>query len=498
MTERAAARSHGDERRHAAAWGIAGLTVALSFALAITKVSSYDTWVHLSLGRWMAENGQVPRANLLSYTQPARAAIDHQWLFQAGLYGLWRAGGMDGATLVKAALVAAAFGVVLATARRKGSDLVVAAVVVLMAAGAARFRFTLRPQVVGLLLLALYAFVLERWRAGVTRGLLALVPLQVVWANVHGSAILGIGLAIGFAVGESIRVALARRSEDVSPAPHSRHELAWLWGVALALVPLTLLNPGGAQILSLPFTHASKQMASGLKELLQDRAAVAWSDLCRRHACFTVLGVATLGSLAASVWRRDVTETVLCLGSLAAAMFSERFIDLFAVAAAPIAARNLSSLFRRTLSRIERPLLYALGVAALMGVAAVATASGGPTVLFGLGIADGHFPEHELAFIQEHYPAGNLFNEFEHGGYIAWRTRRPVFIDSRGMLAYEPQFFRSYVDAWESRDAWRALVERWQVRVALVGRRSLQAMFRADDRWEQVFQGPVCAVFALK
>jgi len=474
------------------------LTIALSFALAVTKVSSYDTWVHLSLGRWMAENGQVPRANLLSYTQPERAAIDHQWLFQAGLYGLWRIGGLDAATLVKAAVVAAAFGVVLATARRKGSDFVVAAVIVLVAAGAARFRFTLRPQVVGLLLLALCAFVLECWRAGATRGLLALVPLQVVWANVHGSAILGIGLAGGFAAGETIRAALARRMADVSPAPRGRHELAWLWGVAFALVPLTLLNPGGAEILSLPFTHAGKQVASGLKELLQDRAAVAWSDLGTRHACFAVLGVATLGSLVASISRRDVTEVGLCLGALAAALFSERFIDLFAVAAAPIAARSLSTLFRRPLSRIGRPLLYALGVAALAGVAVMATAASGAAVPFGLGIADGRFPEHELAFIQEHHPAGNLFNEFEHGGYIAWRTRRPVFIDSRGMLAYEPRFFRSYVDAWESRETWRELMERWHVRVALVGRRSLQAMFRADDRWEQVFQGPVCAVFVLK
>lgn len=482
----------------AGAWLFGGLTVALSFGLAVTKVSSYDTWVHLSLGRWMAEHWQVPRANLLSYTQPERAAVDHQWLFQAGLYGLWRVGGAEGATLAKAVVVAGTFGVVLATARRKGADLVVAAVVVVAAAGAARFRFTLRPQVVGLLLLALYILVLERWRGGLAGGVRALLPLQVLWANVHGSAILGVGLVGAFAAAETVRTLVARGTGVGSPAPRRGRELAWVWGVAIALVPLSLVNPGGAQILSLPFTHASKQVASGLKELLQDRAAVAWSDLGTRHACFAALGVATLGSLVGSFSRRDVTEVGLCLGTLAAALYSERFIDVFAVASAPIAARNLSALFRRPLSRVPRPLLSALGVVALLGTAVAAAAASARDTPFGLGVADGRFPEQELSFIQQHYPAGNLFNEFEHGGYIAWRTRRPVFIDSRGMLAYEPQFFRAYVDAWESREAWRALVERWHLRVALVGRRSLQAMFRADDRWEQVFQGPVCAVFALK
>lgn len=473
---------------------LVGLTVALSFGLAVTKVSSYDTWVHLSLGRWMAEHGRLPRTNLLSHTQPERPTPDHQWLFQAGLYGVWRLAGLDGATLVKAAIVAGAFALVVATARRKGAETAIAAVVAIVAVGAARFRFTLRPQVVAMLLVALYAFVLERWRWGSVRGLLILLPLQVFWANIHGSAILGCGLGIACAAGETARALFGLKSE----VENQRLKMAWLWAGAIALLPLTLINPHGVGILSLPFTHAAKQVSWGVKELLQDRAAVAWADLGGRHVCFAILGGVALASLVASVARRDVTEVGLCLGSLVAAVYSERFIDLFAVLAAPIAARNTTIILRRPLGSIDQRALSVLSAIAVLGLAALGKVASDKSVPFGLGLAEGLFPEKEIAYIQERHPSGNLFNEFEHGGYIYWRTRRAVFLDSRGELAYDMGFLRDYIAAWTSRDRWRELVERYDLRVALVARRPLQAVIRSDEQWQQVFQGPVGAVFVRR
>ena len=473
---------------------LAGLGVGLCFALGVTKVSSYDTWVHLSLGRWMFEEGRIPRTNLLSHTQPERATPNHQWLFQAGLYGVWRAVGLDGATLLKAGVVAGALGVVLATALRKGAEVAVAVLAVVVAAGAARFRFTLRPQVVALLFLGVYGLVLERWRWGGRRGLLVMLPLQVVWANVHGSAMLGCALALGYAVAET----LSRRFGLKSAIGNRQSQLAWLWVVAGALVPLTLLNPQGAGILSLPFTHAAKQVGWGLKELLQDRAAVSWADLGGRHVCFAILGGVALVTLIGSAARRDLAEVGLCLGSLAAAGYSERFIDLFAVLAAPIAARNAAWLLRGVLRRMEPRLLAALGAAAALGLAALGKVASDREVPFGLGVAEGRFPEQEVAFVQEKFPDGNLFNEFEHGGYIWWRTRRPVFLDSRGELAYDMGFLRDYIEAWTSLAGWRGLVERHGLEVALAARRPLQAVIRADEGWEQVFQGSVCAVFVRR
>ena len=474
----------------------------LVFVCAVTKVTSYDTWVHLSLGRWMAEHGQVPRHNLLSYTAPERPTVDHQWLFQVCLYGLWRTVGLRGAVLAKAAVVAAAFGFAMATACRKGSTPLAAAAVVLLAAFAARFRFTLRPQVAGFLLLSVQLYVLERWRGGRWRGLLVLLPLQVLWANLHGSAVLGCAVPLAYAAGESLRALGGRRLRDVRPVPRPGAELAFLWGIALVLVPLTLVNPNGVSVLREPIALASVQKASGLKEFLLDRSSLVWAELWGRHVLFTALAGLGLVALAGSLVRKDVTEAGLLGGLLWAAVHSQRFVGVFAVAAAPVVARNLSGVLaaaRRLLRRNEgtwsRGARGVVAVVCLYAVLEVGWRGATGEQPTGLGPAPGRFPEAEVEFVRAHHPTGNLFNEFEHGGYIHWKTRRPVFIDSRGLLAYEASFVRAYVGAWSSSERWRELCERHDVTVALVARPGLQKQFRIDPRWVLAYQGQVCAVF---
>jgi len=460
---------------------LTGLSVALVFCLAVTRVTTPDTFVHLSLGRWMAEHGQVPSANLLSFTQPDRPATDHEWLFQVGLYGVWQTVGLSGATLLKAGMVAAAFLLAAATARAKGSGVVVACAVMLVAAAAARFRFTLRPQVVAMLLLAAYLFLFERWRQGKPHGLLLLLPLQVLWANVHGSAAFGCGLMLACAAAESLRC-FALQSEN-------RRRLLWLWAVALALIPATMLNPNGVAQLTFPFSHAAAQSAMGLKELLQDRASIVWSDLASRHIFFTILAAGGILSLVGCWRRRDITEAGLLVGLLWASFHSERFIELFAVAAAPIVARGIPGL------GLKSPIMAAAGLCLLAFACIQATAKALP---FGLGVAHGFFPEEEVAWIQHHAPQGNLFNEFEHGGYVSWTTRRPVFLDSRGMPSYDPALVRAYVDAWTSRDAWRELLGKYFISVALVERRPLKRMFDTSPDWTLAHEGPVFSVYLRK
>lgn len=492
--------------------GLLALVVVLVFLSAIAQVTTPDTWVHLSLGRWMFERGEIPHTNILSYTQPDRPVVDHEWLYQAGLYRLWSGLGLTGTTLVNAGLVAAAFGLALATALRKGSSLIVACFATLLAAAAARSRFTLRPQVVAFLLLSVYLLLLERWRHGRALGLLWLLPLQVLWANLHGSSLIGYALPLGYAAGESVRGLLARRFGNMTPQPLTGRKLATLWAVAIALVPLTALNPSGVRVLTFPFTHAAAQSAMGLKELLEDRAAMTWSGLSGPHLLFAALAALGLLSLVVCLARKDVTEAGLLLGTLVAALHSVRFVELFAIAAAPIVARNVSPLLAGPLAQLRRALdrraggllsvgLLALCLALLGGLGVVHSAGRVP---FGLGVARSVFPVGEVEYLKATCPTGRLFNEFEHGGYVHWHTGRQVFLDSRGMPAYDPALVSAYVNTWdlrrdlsERRQSWRKLADEWGIAVALVERPRLKEALRAEaQNWEEVLL-PTQSIFSV-
>jgi hypothetical protein len=394
--------------------------------------------------------------------------------------------GPGGVILVKAAVVTGAFALALATARRKGAGPVITCLCLVVAASAARFRFTLRPQVLAFLLLATYLYLLERWRAGKVRALLLLLPLQVLWANLHGSAVLGVGVAIGFAAAESLRRLL------VSGAP-DRRALATLWIVALLLVPASLLNPHGAGLLSMPFSHAGTQSVSGLKEFLRDRASVKLAELPGEHVFFAALAAAGLATLWASVRRRDLTEAVLVLGLMVLAARSERFIGIFALAAAPIIARNATESLRWL--RVQERGRCVAGGSLVLLLAWLGVRNSSGLMPFGLTVRTQRLPVAELAFIDAEFPKARIYNEFEHGGYIAWASGRPVFLDSRGVLAYDADLLRRYVSLWTTPNPSLDWLAEYDVTVALVGRQPVKQLFEADRHWRLATRGPVCAVY---
>ena len=458
------------------------LVAVAAFVLATTKVTSSDAWVHLSLGRWIARSRRVPTRNLISYTEPERPTLDHQWLFQLSFYGVERAVALEGAIVLKALLVAAAFALGCRAALSSGARPGVALVVGIIAACAARFRFTLRPQIVSFLLLSGYLLLLGDWRSGRRWPLLLAIPLQVLWANFHGgAAVLGFGLVLVFAFGETVSALVARRWKRQAVGAGA---LALLWSVGIGCCLATLANPHGARILALPFTHALTQATSGLKELLLDRSAVTIGELGGRHVFLAILAPLVVVAMGVEVVRFRFGHSFFLLGLLVGAFASERFIGLLAVAAAHLAPEPLTRVLERLGKRsLGLPGAVAVGcVAVLIAVALV-----GRDQPFGLGVARGMFPERELEAIRARFPRARLLNEFEDGGYIHWKTERQVFVDSRGLLAYSPAFMLDYVGMWTSREIWERMVSRYGVEVALVWREPLKAMFRSSPEWREVF-----------
>jgi hypothetical protein len=164
----------------------AGLFVA---ALQIHRLDDVDTWWHLATGRLIAARGALPAVDPFSYTAAGAPWINRQWLFELGLYGLWRLGGPQAVILGTGALFVAAFACAWRLARRH-LPAWAAAIIVFLAAEAAVERFTARPEAATLCLLAVELLLLD---GRLTRGkAVALALLQLLWANVHALSVLGL------------------------------------------------------------------------------------------------------------------------------------------------------------------------------------------------------------------------------------------------------------------------------------------------------------------
>jgi hypothetical protein len=203
----------------------------------VAPMSAVDLAYQLRAGAAILGGEGIPTADTWTFTVTGTAWHDQQWLAQAFLAAAFNVGGWSGLAILRAALVAIAFGLLLLTIRRRAPGLGprTPALLVIGAFIVAAPALALRPQLFAIVLFAATLLVLAGRRAN-PRGLWLVPILAVVWANVHGSFPLVILLA-GLAWLEDL--ALGFPNLDLSPRRHVA------LGAAVAAAFATLVNPTG-------------------------------------------------------------------------------------------------------------------------------------------------------------------------------------------------------------------------------------------------------------
>ncbi len=128
-----------------------------------------------------------------------------------------------------------------------------------------------------------------------------------------------------------------------------------------------------------------------------------------------------------------------------------------------------------------------------------------PDLRFGAGAAS-WFPSRAAAFVRDQQLPGNIFEDYELGGYEAWSLgpKYPDFIDGRGdrlsgNLAMEQ--FNLYSEDPDSQ-AWQGMANRWNLNVQLVSTAGLRGLRNLDSykfcqstSWRPVYMDDVSLVF---
>ena len=227
------------------------------FALAFRNATDPDLWWHLRTGQLMLENHKLFHLDPYSFTKLGQPWIDHEWLSQILIYGLYRIGGWGGLIGAFAALIALAFFLVFL--RSKGQPYV-AGTMTVWAAIAAVPSFGVRPQMFTLFLASLLLFVLERAEERVR--LLWWIPaLMVFWVNLHAGYALGIAFLIVFLLGDAVALPFGHRQ-----ARDGRGRLKTLALVTAASIAVVPLNPYGLALYRYPFETLHSRACSPTSE----------------------------------------------------------------------------------------------------------------------------------------------------------------------------------------------------------------------------------------
>ncbi len=170
--------------------------VSLSLA-GIPHHLSQDGWLALVAGRSIADHG-IPHQDYFTTMAHGVHWVDQQWIAQLVMYGLVRVGGLQLLTVAYVLTTGVAFAGAIVAARNLGGE--DRHVLAMLPAGAFFYLATavsIRTQG-----LAYPLFVATLWllasevRSPVRRARVYWVfPMLVLWANLHGSVTMGVGLA---------------------------------------------------------------------------------------------------------------------------------------------------------------------------------------------------------------------------------------------------------------------------------------------------------------
>jgi hypothetical protein len=231
---------------------VAGIFAAFVLSQA-SRLIQTDSWLALVVGRLIANNG-LPSHDTLAQWTLGKPWTDQQWLAHLTLYGLHVSGGLRLVVLVHAFVITTTFIGAIVVARWRGATpRSVAAVSALALPPIALASLQVRPEVFAYLLFVAVAAILSSPR-GLTWGRATLViGLLVLWANVHGSVVLGVALVL---LRTAIEIARDVRARSLKPLP---------WLLAAGSAGSLLASP---YALALPHYYAQTLLQPGFGRYL--------------------------------------------------------------------------------------------------------------------------------------------------------------------------------------------------------------------------------------
>jgi len=430
--------------------GFGAFAIAMAFASRLIRDG--DTHLHIAAGRWMIAHLSVPSADPFSYTFRGKPWVPHEWLSEviyATSYALLGWGGVIATTglaiFTAFALMARALSRWLAPA--------LPALAATLALIMFEAHLLARPHLLAAPLMVLYVSCLIDARDRSRAPSFALLPLMVVWANIHGSFLVGVGFAVLLGL-EAVWEA----------APADRIRVAREWGLYALLAALAaLISPNGIESYLLPL------------KLMTMKFAMAWltewhsTDFSSFPPLEGWLFIALFGATFIGL-KLPVSRILMILLLLHMALSHERNTELLGFLSPLLIAKPLA-LHLRALGGKAR----ALGLdgtlpsmprrAAAVTTLAIVLGYFGTAFAFDLGgfHPNGRVaPEAALAAVRNAGITGHVLNSEVLGGFLIFEGV-PPFIDGRADMYGDDFMMRFKIARDRSPDELAKLLKEYDV-----------------------------------
>lgn len=403
------------------------------FALAYPMQPDYDIWARLIAGKSVFENGIILKNDFLSYT-PTHSWYDHEWLSGTVFYYLTTIADKFHKTTIemlsafKSILTFLIFALAaICTAVRKPKYSPPYQILYFtFAAFAANvvFASTIRCHMFTFLFFTLWILVLELYRKYKKNSLLIILPItMILWANMHGGCISGLGLLLIYAAGEFLN------KKDFRP---------YLITLFVSFLVL-FINPYGIDYVKFLFAAGTMN-----RNLISE-----WNSpfcMLKQTYKFTVfflfMGIiALLEPLVIKINIRKTDKTKIILLTLTAliAVLYTKLLPFFVITASIFMFDDVYRILGKISCLTNFINHKNLVIYALILLISLTVIDTNDKHRYGF-INHAMYPYKAVQFIKENALVGNLFTEFSYGSYCIYKLypQNKIFMDGRYEEVYNP------------------------------------------------------------
>jgi hypothetical protein len=496
------------------------LLSAFFYSYLARQLWDYDFWWHIATGRYIVETGHLPDKDPFSYASelsensnlyPAYEALvlKNYWLAQVIFYEVYKMFGDRGMIILRSSILMLAILAVFWGLKRARVQSYIAFPLLFLVYYTTLSFTGERPVLFTLLFSVIVFLLLDSFRRKKT--IFLLIPLMLLWANLHAGVIIGCVIIVSFVIGESIDIALKR-------AFYTKRELFIFCGVSAVSLLVTVLNPNGLNLLIVPLSPDFRTFTEGVQEY-QSVFVLYWNKIRSIDIGYVTLAVLSPIVLVSRAKKMATSHIILLVGFFVASITALRFLVFFVVIGALLLGGEVSQLTEKLIERgVSKrfkellPVLFA-GTILFSSIVYFVGAIESERLQF-KEATQFSVPKGAVDFVERERIPGNVFNDFGFGGYFVWRLYpwKKDFVDTRSLNSTEIREWAWISDATESARGrklppgkiplWKRLLDHYKVNFILLDTLGVQGDLHQilfalleDNAWVPVYSDLISVIF---
>lgn len=456
----------------------------LAFSTTATHFD-FDLWARLIAGMGFVDGGHVLTSDFLSYT-PVHTWWDHEWGAGVVFYFFLKHFGAYSLIILQALMTFGIFFTASRVVKLRNPNIssynILYYFFALMAV-MENFNHPIRCHMFSFLFFTTFILILEKVRRGHDKLLLIIPLLIVLWNNIHGGVVSGLGLLAMYGVGEFL---------------NKKSSLKYFVTLLIS-TPLLLINPWGISYVKFLL------MANTMKRpyIIEWWGLFSKFYLLKQIKFKLFMFVMIITELIYSIklikneklknWYSNIDKVkyIILLSTLYLAISHVKLLPFFAISALCFVYED----FYKLVENIKLPHWKDRAVYIMLLFLSIFTLS---AKNFSIPVGMDIYPVKEIEFIKQNNIEGNLLINFGYGSYAAYKLypQNKIYMDGRYEEVYYDYMVPMLKEFMLAYPHWKELITHFRPDVMVLEKKyPIYNTIKNEKQWVAIYEGNVFGVF---